>query len=245
MSQHASRLPCRFRPITGFTLIELLVVISIIALLVSILLPSLAKARRASQTIQCQSNLRQWQLATLNYCAQSKEQIPKRYTSPAYGGHEQWYRMFLVKEYITGVGAAVSSWSEPGYGIGYCHVSKRVNVNNYSLMVNYAVNTGMFVNELLTTAPVRLDQVVRPSKKLGIMDGGVNDAAPVGLRAEYYLFSWNYSPTDNGYYNYHDGNVNTTFMDGHVATVQGSWISYYNVATSPGAALAWQPYSLY
>jgi prepilin-type N-terminal cleavage/methylation domain-containing protein/prepilin-type processing-associated H-X9-DG protein len=69
---------------SGFTLVELLVVMGIIALLVSILLPSLNRAREAAQRTACLSNLRSVMQLMHLYAADNKGQIPLGCASDVY-----------------------------------------------------------------------------------------------------------------------------------------------------------------
>lgn len=70
----------------GFTLVELLVVIGIIALLISILLPSLGKARQQAQTAACMSNLRSIGQLVAIYQAENKGVFPPLSTYANSGG---------------------------------------------------------------------------------------------------------------------------------------------------------------
>ena len=71
--EHIQRMPQRNR---GFSLIELIVVIGIIAILIGLLLPTLARVRESAKTVACAAQLRQVGQAILNYAGSNDGMLP-------------------------------------------------------------------------------------------------------------------------------------------------------------------------
>jgi prepilin-type N-terminal cleavage/methylation domain-containing protein len=78
----------------GFTLVELLVVIAIIALLMSILMPALARVRKQAKLVVCQSNLNQWGVVFAMYTGDNNGYFnrgwPPTAGGPALAGGHKW-----------------------------------------------------------------------------------------------------------------------------------------------------------
>jgi prepilin-type N-terminal cleavage/methylation domain-containing protein/prepilin-type processing-associated H-X9-DG protein len=92
----------------GFTLVELLVVIGVIALLISMLLPALNRARQSAAALKCASNMRQIGVAMRMYANDNQDSIPYAHMQDATGKLPDTTWDEAIDKYVGGRGDNVS-----------------------------------------------------------------------------------------------------------------------------------------
>lgn len=132
----------------GFTLIELLVVIAIIAILLSLIFPSLSKIRYTSNGVVCQNNLKQLATAVNSYLAQNRN-LPYANlyeNTQAYensNGIEFYSLSYYIKDYIDGrvpiVKQKIDPWICPHDKNNYMQYGSSYEYNAFEYAVYYRI----------------------------------------------------------------------------------------------------------
>jgi prepilin-type processing-associated H-X9-DG protein len=184
--------------LASFTVVELLVVMAIIAILVSILVPSLQSAKQKAGRIKCTSNLRQIGLAVEYYKDDNEQFYPIREPNPYDFGNKSVYMNILGSNYMR------ANW-----GVFRCPLNKNLDAmdqrtNTLGGQMDYEMNSGVWSMRAMSFNAATGKTMYLPARCVILFDYPGPHA-----------FGYGYSPNSA----HPDGGMNAFFADGHVELV--------------------------